>query len=401
MINPTHPRRSAPQAPSLDRDPRRSRRGAATTLTVGLCALSLSVASSAQAAPSQDEPRSGSDAVTVVLSGLTANKATAPGAHGTLLLGVGTPGGAGALQEYTADGDDRGRLRTITSLPASPSDVADAGHGAVWVLFGAPPEDGPPAPGSAARHLYRWTPQRGGSLTDVADLGSYTAAHPDPNDLESDPTDSNPYGLAALTDGSVLVTDAAANAVRQVWPDGRIQTVAQLPVETVSTGPLGAGAGLPPQMPAEAVPTSVAVGPDGAWYVGELKGFPFVPGTSRIWRIEPGSHDITCNPAAAADAACRVSESGFTAVIDITFDRRNRLNVLELAKDGVGAVEHPTGPLPAAALIRVSKGGARTELAPGQLVLPGAVALDRRTGDLFVTDHQLIPGQGRLVRLES
>ena len=31
---------------------------------------------------------------------------------------------------------------------------------------------------------------------------------------------------------------------------------------------------LPDRIPAQAVATSVAVGPDGAYYVGELKGFP-------------------------------------------------------------------------------------------------------------------------------
>jgi len=32
--------------------------------------------------------------------------------------------------------------------------------------------------------------------------------------------------------------------------------------------------------PRRLVPTSVAVGPDGAYYVGELTGFPVVPGAA-------------------------------------------------------------------------------------------------------------------------
>ena len=32
----------------------------------------------------------------------------------------------------------------------------------------------------------------------------------------------------------------------------------------------------------------MVVGPDGAYYVSELTGFPFVPGFSRIHRVVPG-----------------------------------------------------------------------------------------------------------------
>ena len=74
-------------------------------------------------------------------------------------------------------------------------------------------------------------------------------------------------------------------------------------------------------IPAEAVPTSVAVGPDGYWYVGELKGFPFTPGTSRVWRIKPGTHNKVCN-ANAKGNTCRVYLDGFTSIIDLTSRRR-------------------------------------------------------------------------------
>ena len=42
--------------------------------------------------------------------------------------------------------------------------------------------------------------------------------------------------------------------------------------------------------------TSVTVGPDGYWYVGELRGFPATPGTSQIWRIKPGTVDAIVRP---------------------------------------------------------------------------------------------------------
>ena len=48
--------------------------------------------------------------------------------------------------------------------------------------------------------------------------------------------------------------------------------------------------GLPPgtQLLMDAVPTSVALGPDGAFYVSELTDFPFPVEGARIYRVVPG-----------------------------------------------------------------------------------------------------------------
>jgi hypothetical protein len=42
--------------------------------------------------------------------------------------------------------------------------------------------------------------------------------------------------------------------------------------------------------------------------------------------------------------------------------------------------------------------GVRTELAAGQLVLAGDVAISRN-GTVYVTDHTVIPGQGRVLAI--
>jgi hypothetical protein len=39
---------------------------------------------------------------------------------------------------------------------------------------------------------------------------------------------------------------------------------------------------------AKTVPNSVAQGPDGAYYVGELTGVPFEAGAARVYRVVPG-----------------------------------------------------------------------------------------------------------------
>jgi hypothetical protein len=48
---------------------------------------------------------------------------------------------------------------------------------------------------------------------------------------------------------------------------------------------------MPAEIEAQPVTTSVAVGPDGAFYLSELKGFPAPLGRSQIWRIEPDARN--------------------------------------------------------------------------------------------------------------
>lgn len=395
--------------------PRRGWRGRAlTAVAVGVLAASLLLPATANAAPSTTghadtsaaggsggkTDRHGGRTFAVLAEGLTGNKALGLARDGSLLLGGGNPDGTGVLQKYSRRGKAAGSVTTLADLPAQPTDVGSAGKKAAWVLFGAsaPPEEGqPPSTAEPANRLYRWSPR--GGLEEVADLGAYAAAHPDPADLEDNPGESNAYGLQPLSDGSVLVADAAANALVRVWPNGHTVTVARFPVQTLSTAHIP-DPNLPPELPAEAVPTTVTVGPDGYWYVGELKGFPFTPDTSKIWRIAPDSQDVTCD-AATPSHACSVHQDGLTAIIDMTYDPRGRLSVLELAEDGLAVLEggDPSAPPPPGALVQFDRDGGRTELADGRIVLPGGIAPDLWGCALFVTDHQLVPGGGRLLRI--
>jgi hypothetical protein len=368
----------------------------AAGITAALVGTSLVTTPNASAKAPEPRP-SALGKISVALGGLTDNKAVNPGHNGNVIFGATTANGRGALQEYVTHGRYKGSVRTITTFASAPSDAVTGPGGSYWIVFGAPPEEGAPPSGGPARLLYTWTPGHHPKLRKVADLGAYAAAHPDPNDLEDNPGDSNPYGLASVGDGSVLVADAAANAIRRVWRSGHIETVAQLPVQNISTAHIPGG-GLPPTLDAEAVPTSVAVGPDGAWYVAELKGFPFTPGASRIWRIKPGTHDVTCDPAAAKTASCSLYVSALTSIIDITFGKK-ALYVLELAKGGVAAVEgDPNSPPPPGVLLKLLR-GKRTEFAKGQITLPGGVAVNPVGRGLYVTDFQLVPQVGRLLKV--
>jgi hypothetical protein len=175
--------------------------------------------------------------------------------------------------------------------------------------------------------------------TSTVNLAAYAAAHPQPAfSLGTVPGekayDSDPYDVIAYHGGWV-VADAAANSLLQVSPSGQIRLLARFPAvsEQAPAGVLGPA---PVTVKAQAVPTSIAVGPDGALYVGLLRGVPSVPGTAYIYRVVPG-HQPT------------IWARGLTAVTAIAFDRHGRLLATEYSTGGLLAP--PTVP---GALVRIS-----------------------------------------------
>lgn len=181
---------------------------------------------------------------------------------------------------------------------------------------------------------------RDGTATAVADLSAYEASvNPDGADINA-----NPFGVQPLPGGGgALVTDAGANALLRVEESGAIDWIATFPPQDVSSAPAKELAGcpnppanlafvcaLPAVMPAQAVPTSVVIGPDGAYYVGELKGSPAEPGTSRIWRVDPRARHARCG----TSKDCRVVADGFSAIVDLTVGPGGTLTVVEMEENG-------------------------------------------------------------------
>jgi hypothetical protein len=226
---------------------------------------------------------------------------------------------------------DEGRL--AVELPAV-TDVAPLRPGRMWAVTST----------GGNKKLYRVVR---GTPHEVANLGRYEkTVNPDEGAI-----DSNPFDLAALGGRRVLIADAAANALLIANRRGGVNWVATLPDELVSTDNAKTLAGcpdappeladicdLPDEIPAQPVSTSVAVGPDGAYYVTELKGFPAPVGESRIWRIEPGTRHVHCD-ADATDSPCTVVADGFTSIVDITFGPDGTAYVVELDEASWFAVE--------------------------------------------------------------
>jgi hypothetical protein len=209
--------------------------------------------------------------------------------------------------------------------------------------------------------------------TRVVDLAAFAAAHPQSAySLGTVPGetayDSDPYDVIAYRGGWV-VADAGANDLLYVSGTGRVSMLARFPAvaEQVPAGVFGNPT--PITVDAQAVPTSVAIGPDGALYVGLLRGVPSDPGTSDIYRVVPGHQP-------------EIWARGLTSVTAIAFDRQGRLLVTEFNTGGL--LSPPTVP---GALVRISDNGqtVTTLPAPG-LYQPAGVAVST-DGTVYVSNY--------------
>jgi hypothetical protein len=145
----------------------------------------------------------------------------------------------------------------------------------------------------------------------------------------------------------MIATDAGGNDLLRVGANGSIETLAVFPSRSNSTRGI------------DSVPTAVAVGPDGAYYVGELPSF--APGQANVWRVVPGQSPT-------------VFQSGFTTIIDITFGADGTLYVLEWGSGN---------------LWRVPAVGPRSLVATG-LINPGSVTIGE-DGAFYVSNCSIFP----------
>jgi hypothetical protein len=222
---------------------------------------------------------------------------------------------------------------------------------------------------------------------------------------ESDPdgagVDSNPYDVASLGGGAALVVDAGGNSLWRVGNQGGAELVATFPEDLLSTDNFNTlacgapGCAIPaPAIPGQAVPTSVAVGPDGAYYVGELKGFPAPTDQSNIWRIEPGATGVECG----VDPQCtKVFDGGFTSIVDLDFGPDGTLYVSELDEASWAAVEIFGNPLGGTANACDLTTLTCQEIATG-VTEHTAVTVDKK-GTVYATVDGLTPGAGQVIAI--
>ncbi|WP_053977348.1 ScyD/ScyE family protein [Mangrovimonas xylaniphaga] len=280
------------------------------------------------------------------------------------------------------------------SLPGVTS-IAPIGNGVMWASRGG----GGQNTMDSGQAIYR---VGNGGVNQIANLFLFE----EENNPDGQDVDSNPYAVAATNANEALVADAGANDLLRIDNQGNIEVVAVFPNELVSTANVQALVGCPepipgfeflcnvPMMPAQAVPTSVAIGPDGYYYVGELKGFPGPTGASNIWRIAPDASGAMCG---SSEDCVKFFSGGFTSIVDLTFGPDGNLYVAELDEQSWFAVE----------VLQTGMGGnikmcnmetmEVTTIATG-IPLLTAITFDKQ-GNLWATQNALIPGLAEVVQI--
>jgi hypothetical protein len=200
----------------------------------------------------------------------------------------------------------------------------------------------------------------------VADIGAFEADV----DPDGQGPDTNPTGLL-LSGGDHVMTDSGGNALLEVR-GGHASTIATFDTPGIAPVPFPPG-----QIPVDAVPTGVVVGPDGAYYVSELTGYPFVPGFSRIHRVVPGS-------------APTVYATGLTNVTDLAW-HDGHLYAVQIADAGLDPGRPPIG-----SLVRVNPGASATTVVGG-LFAPYGIAV--KGDDAYVTTCAVCPGEGTVIKV--
>lgn len=300
----------------------------------------------------------------------------------------------------------RGETRAPIEFPGvTVTDMSPAGA-TLWVLTGAtgPAPEGPGNDTGQGLHIVK-----NGEARKVVNLFEFEATFNPHTAAPPNAPDSNPYDVHALGPNAALVVDAGGNDLLRIDRDGNVKVLAVFPDELVSTEnikqlngcPMPPPEGpnfcdLPDEVPAQPVPTSIAVDRHGFIYVGELKGFPAPSGASNIWRISPGADAAQCGESRDCE---KVFDGGFTSVIDLAFGPDGLLYVTELDEASWAAVEifgEPTGGTVNACSVRF---GFCFEVAD-EIPVPTAIAFDQR-GSLWATRNALEPGGGEVVKLRD
>ena len=319
----------------------------------------------------------------VVMSGLDNPRHLEFGPEGALYVAEAGRGGSGPCIFIRGENQCAGpsgavsrlwhgvQTRVVTGLPSyaaapgngatGPHGISLHGRGNAYVTVGLGGEGIPPsafraAMGDGFGRTVRFKPNGAWSYED--DIGGYEEA----NNPDTGPVDSNPYGILAGPGGRHVI-DAGGNDLLRVRSNGSVSTVA-----VFESRPQGRST--------DSVPTSVALGPDGNYYVGELTGGPFPVGAARVYRLVGGTPTIHC--------------SGFTAIIDITWGPDGQLYVLQFAT-GAGL----TGP---GILYRVAADCTKTPVVT-DLIAPGGVAFGP-DGAIYISNKSVLAGAGEVLRVE-
>ncbi len=282
------------------------------------------------------------------------------------------------------------------AFASGPHDVAVTDSGEVYVVMGEnflPAEMTPEGiPAEAFGMLLHVAED--GTWEVAADLMAYEAENNPAAETET-VTDgqpeihSNPYGVTAVGE-TLYVADAGANAILKVEADGTITTFGVLdPIEVPTFDEEGQPTG--ETRMAQPVPTDVAEGPDGAFYVTTLGGE--VMGYAQVVRFE----DLDGDGDALEEGEMTVYAEGFSNAVSVDVDAGGNVYVAQLVNDF--ATANPGDPTTlVGAVVVIDVDGAQTELFEGDLLAVGGVTVNS-TGTAYATMFSVFPGAGQVVSL--
>jgi glucose/arabinose dehydrogenase len=331
--------------------------------------------------------------VTVVASGLNTPRGLAFGPDGALYVAEGGTGGTAStagqctqvpppIGPYTGGFTasiskiSRQGTRTVVAsgLPSSQtapptnnvSGAADVAFGPGGTLFAL-------IAGAGCSHGLNGTSNqivqvhKNGSVTAVADLSGFLAAHPvaNPAAADSEP-DGTWYSFVAAGRGFYAV-EPNHQELDKITADGHVRRVIDFsrtfPGNTDWRGP------------------TAMTSRGGSLYIGTLTPFPIKAGAAEVFKVNPRTGRFS------------VFATGLSTVLGLAFGKDGALYVLEMSVNNAGFPAPNTGEL-----VRI-KGSHRTRIATG-LNFPTAMTFGP-DGNLYVSVNGLggPPGAGQVVRI--
>jgi len=200
-----------------------------------------------------------------------------------------------------------------------------------------------------------------GTWSQVADLSAWSLNNPVANPEESDfEPDGTWYSMIAVR-GALYAVEPNHGEIVKVTTDGTVSRVIDV---SASQG--------------HVVPTAIAL--HGNFFVGNLDTFPIGANVSKVWKVT---------------ASGQITEwaDGFSTIVGLAFDSRDRMYVLE---NTVGA----PGPTPGAGrIVCVDPSGKASAIADG-LSLPTAMTFGP-DGNLYVSNlgFGAPPGAGQILKV--